>query len=330
MRIETEADFDSLMRGAKLIGVVAAWHELGLFDKLAASDEPVELDELPGDPRAIALTAPVLMNAGLLDGDGAAWRLSAVGRRLFEGGALPGAQSLEWLGDIARMGDVLRHGGPVRAADGTAKVTRGGVRTDDVERTRRFLDALYRRSADSAGETATGIARRVARGAHALDLGGGHGRYAHELAARGMRASLLDLPVPADLARERFGDEVRVLSGDYKVDALGGPYGVVLLSNIVHGEDDAANEALVRKVSGELEPGGFIVIKDMFIDEQGREPESAALFNTTMLYYTEGGRTYRLADARAWCEAAGLEKVEAIAVSNFTLVFARKPVSAGA
>jgi SAM-dependent methyltransferase len=325
MRVWTEADFDFMMRGAKLIAVVAAWTELGLFDKLAASADPVALAELPGEPRAIELTAPVLMNAGLLDGDGAAWKLSSVGRRLFERGELPGAQSLEWLGDVARMGDVLRHGGPVRAADGTSKLTRGGVRPDDVDRTRRFLDTLYRRSADSAAETASWIARRAAPGAHALDLGGGHGRYAHELVARGLRATLFDLPVPAELARERFEGEVRVLAGDYKADALGGPYDVVLLSNIVHGEDRAANEALVRKVAGELAPGGWIVIKDMFIDEQGRDPEGAALFNTTMLFYTEGGRSYGLSDARAWCEAAGLSGFEAIAVSTFTLTFARKP-----
>ena len=325
MRVHTEADFDSMTRGAKLLAVAAAWHELGLFEALAASSEPVGLDELPGDPRAVALTAPVLMNAGLLDGDGRAVRLSTVGRSLFERGELPSAQNLEWLGDIAKMGEVLRQGGPVRAADGTSKATRGGVRPDDPERTRNFLNVLFRRSADSAAETASWIARRVGPGARALDLGGGHGRYAHELVQRGLEATLFDLPVPADLARERFGDELRVIAGDYKLDPLGGPYDAALLSNIVHGEDDEANAALIEKIAGELSPGGWIVIKDMFIDEQGRDPEEAAFFNTTMLYYTQGGRSYGLTEAKSWCERAGLGDFEAIAVSTFTLAFARKP-----
>ena len=314
-----------MVRGAKLVAVVAAWSELGIFETLAAARDPVELAALPGDPRAVELTAAVLVHAGLLDGDGRAWKLSATGRQLFERGELPTPRNLEWLADLARMGEVLREGGPVRAADGTSKATRGGVRPEDAERTRSFLDALYRRSADSAADTASWIACRVQDRTSALDLGGGHGRYAHELGLRGMNPTLFDLPLPAELARERFGDDIRVLAGDYKLDPLGGPYGVALLSNIVHGEDAAANESLIRKVAGELEPGGWLVIKDMFLDEQGRDPENAAFFNTTMLYYTEGGRSYSLRDARVWCVSAGLADFDAIAVDGFTLAFARKP-----
>ncbi len=314
-----------MVRGAKLIAVVAAWVELGIVDKLAKATEPVPVDELPGDRRAVELSASVLANAGLLDGDGEAVRLSPTGRRLYEQGELPSPKNLEWFGDLSRMTDVLREGGPVRDENGRSKVTRGGVRPEDTQRTREFLDMLYRRSAESAAETASWIARHVPAGARALDLGGGHGRYAHELKQRGMEATLFDLPVPADLARERFGDELRVVAGDYKTDDLGGPYDVALLSNIVHGEDDASNRALTQKLAQSLAPGGLLVIKDMFLDEQGRDPENAAFFTTTMLYYTEGGRSYSLRDVKAWYESAGLEGFDVIAVESFTLTLARRP-----
>lgn len=325
MRISTESDLDSLARGAKLIAVVAAWSELGLWRRLADADGPMDLNELPANLRSLRITAAVLANAGLLDGGKDLWTLSAAGRRLFDRNELLAGDSLDWLGDLSRMSQVLREGGPVRDVDGGSKATSGGVRADDMEHTRRFLDKLYRRSEDSAKKSAFWVARRSFDGARALDLGGGHGRYAHELASLGMRVTLFDQPIAIELAKERFSEEISYIGGDYHTDSLGGPYDIVFMSNIVHSEPGPSNAALIDRVSRVLEPGGWLVIKDMFLDELGRDPEEAAFFGTTMLYYTEAGRCYSVEDAADWCGRAGLERDDTVAVGHSTLLFARKP-----
>lgn len=325
MRIGAEADVDALGRAAKLLAVASAWSELGLWDVLAGRDEAVELSELPGDPRALAICAPVLAHAGLLDGDGHRWAMSETARTLHARGELPHGHNLDWFGDLGRMAQVLREGGPVRSADGVPKLTTGGVRVDDRERTRAFLDMLYRRSEQSAAEVARWLVPRLSDGAAVLDLGGGHGRYARLLAERGCTVTLLDLPIVVELARERHGEALRYLTGDFHTAELGGPYDAALLSNIVHGEPPEACAALVARLFAALAPGGQLVLKDMFIDEQGRDPENAVMFGVTMLYYTQRGQSYTVADVRAWCAAAGFASVEVIALASYSLLIARKP-----
>jgi 3-hydroxy-5-methyl-1-naphthoate 3-O-methyltransferase len=325
MRIRTEADVDDLVRAAKLLAVASAWAELGLWDELARRGEPVDLGELVGDLRALEITAPVLGHAGLLDGGGRVWALSRVAREMHARGELPTGRNLGFLDDLGRMADVVRDGGPVRGPDGAPRVTSGGVRPDDLEATRAFLAMLYRRSGSSAEAVADWLAPRLGHAAHVLDVGGGHGRYGEALVGRGHRVTVFDLPVVIELARERHGDALAYLAGDFHRDDFGGPYDAALLSNVVHGEAPDANADMARRLFAALAPGGWVVYKDMFIDELGREPDHAVFFGTTMLYYTAAGRSYTLRDVAAWCREAGFEAPEVAAVDTFSLVFARKP-----
>ena len=167
MRINSEADFDALARAAKLLAVASAWTELGLWDALAAADGPVDLAEVSGDTRALTITAPLLAHAGLLDGGGRHWRLSAVARAMHGRGELPTERNLGWIGDLTRTPQVLRDGGPVRGPDGESKATSGGVRPNDRAATRTFLDMLYRRSEAAAEQLADWIGPRLASGAGA-------------------------------------------------------------------------------------------------------------------------------------------------------------------
>jgi SAM-dependent methyltransferase len=325
MKIRTESDFDSLLRGAKLLAVASAWTELGLWDALARHEGGVDLSQLPGDLRALRITAAVLAHAGLLDGAGDLWRLSAIGRALHAQGQLPTDRNFETLQDLSRMAQVLRDGGPVRGPDGASKATRGGVQPADVEASRRFLDMLHRRSDTAAESAADWIVRRLPPGARVLDVGGGHGRYAEAFLRRGCTATLFDLPHVIEIARERYGDQLAYRPGDFHHDDMGGPYDCAFLSNIVHGESDAANADLTRRLFASLAPGGWVVFKDMFIDEQGRDPETAVFFGTTMLYYTQEGRSYTLRDVGAWCSEAGFEPPDVIGLETSSLVLARKP-----
>ncbi|MHC4107236.1 MAG: class I SAM-dependent methyltransferase [Planctomycetota bacterium] len=326
MRIRTEADFDALARGAMLLAVTAAWSELGVWDELVKRKGPVDLAELPGDTRALTITAPMLAHVGLLDGSGRQWMINKRARDMHERGELPVKRTSDWLADLARMREVLADGGPVLGADGKPKVTSGGVRPHDVQATREFLDMLYRRSGPAVGVVADWLVRRLPAGGHVIDVGGGHGRYAEALVDRGCTVTLFDMPMVIDLARERYGDKLRYHPGNFHEDSFGGPYDAAFLSNIVHGESSEANADLLQRLSASLRPGGWILLKDVFIDEQGRDPEHAVFFGGNMLYYTAQGRSYTLHDVARWCDGAGLEPPEALGVDTYCLVFARKPL----
>lgn len=325
MHVKTESDLDLLVRHSKLLAVASAWHALGLWDELAGRDGPVELADLPGDARALAITAPILGNAGLLDGNGTTWALSAAAREMHARGELPTARNLVMFEDLARMPDVLRGGGPVRDAAGRPKLTSGGVEPHDRDATRAFLAMLHRRSAASAEDVARWLSPRLSAGAHVLDVGGGHGRYSEVLVKRGFRATLFDMPLVVELARERHGATIEYREGDFLRDGFGGPYDAALLSNIVHGESADDNADLTARLFEALAPGGTVVFKDMFIDEQGCGPDHAVAFGATMLYYTAKGRSYTVREVAAWCRAAGFEEPEWVSVDGFSLVFARKP-----
>lgn len=328
MKAETDADFDGIIRSAKLLAVASAWSELGLWDELARHRTPLDLGELPGDTRALTISAAVLAHAGLLDGGGRKWQMSALARDLHERAMMPTPRNLDWLADLARMSDVLRSGGPVRDSSGQPKATSGGVHPEDPEAARRFLDMLHRRSAGTAETVADWLTTRLRPHGHVLDVGGGHGRYASALVDRGYHATVFDLPVVIDIVRERHGDRLSYIKGDFHTDAFGSGYEGALMSNIVHGESSDTNADIVRRIHQALEPGGWLVLKDMFIDEQGRDPESAVFFGVTMLYYTWHGQSYTLQDVTRWCRAAGYEPPEIVSVAGQTLVFARKPQAA--
>ena len=318
--IRTENDLDALSRAARAWAVLLAWGELGLFDALA-DGAPRAPAQLPGDERAVSITAPILGHLGLLTRHrrpgGDAWALSDAGRRLVEetGLSLGPASALA---DLARLPEVMRTGAPCFE-------TSGGVVKDDPERSRRFMDMLWRRSAAGAAETARLIGARRPAGA-ALDLGGGHGRYGAELADRGFDVTLFDRAICVGFARERHGDRFAYRSGDFTAPGarLGGPYDVALLSNIVHGLSEAELDGLLPRLREALRPGGLLVLKDMFLDDTGCGPEVSDVFGLSMLMCTAGGRSYAVDDMRRRLRAAGFASAEHVGVPylSFSLLFA--------
>jgi len=323
--IHSERDLDDLRRSAQTWAVVTAWGKNGLFDALS-DGAPHSASDLPGDTRSIEITATLLGHIGLLirhEGEtgNPQWSLSATARELLAQGCLTIPRSTG-IAELSRLTDVLKEGGPVRDDEGQRRATAIGVDPDNPEGARMFMNMLYRRSAVAAGETARLLAARLPQGGRALDLGGGHGRYGEELAQKGFEVTLFDQPVCVEVARERYGDSQRYIAGDFMVDDLGGPYDLVLGSNIVHGLSDPDLAHLHPRLREVIRPGGLLVWKDMFLDDTAIGPESAAVFGIMMLMYTEGGRSYSVQEMERILASAGFESLQHVLVADqrFSLV----------
>lgn len=324
MKLESEHDVNEWIWAAKALAVVSAWNALGLFDNLAKG--PVAIDELGADRRAVATTLPVLLHLGLVSSDGKTLRLTESAKRLVAQKALPSARSLETLTDLGRMQEVIRDGGPVRDVAGKPKLTTGGTCADDLAHTERFLDMLYRMSEGAAESTFEWLSHLLPARGSVLDIGGGHGRYARVFADRGHDATVFDFPHVIELAKKRHGNALRFLAGNFhEVEEFGGPYDLILLCNIAHSESAEENADLIRRAAKSLRSGGRVVLRDMFLDEVGRDPRNAVFFGLTMLFYTAQGASPTFAQAKSWLEDAGLDQISATLLETQTLVLGRKP-----
>jgi 2-polyprenyl-3-methyl-5-hydroxy-6-metoxy-1,4-benzoquinol methylase len=324
VKLETERDVNEWIAGARALAVVGAWSRLGLWERLRGG--PVARKELPVDARALAVTVPILAHVGLVITDGDRVGLTATAERLVASGSMPTERNLDSLADLARTADVLRDGGPVRDANGKSKATSGGTLPTDPVATERFLDMLYRISDGAAQETFTWLGSTLPKKASVLDLGGGHGRYARAFADAGHEVTLFDQPMVIDIAKKRHGDALRYLGGDFHtIDSFGGPYDLVMLCNVVHGESDAANASIVARAAKGLKAGGRIAIRDMFLDEQEQNPSSAVFFGMVMLFYTEGGTSPTMRQAHEWFARAGLTDVRTTTFETHQIITARKP-----
>jgi hypothetical protein len=99
---------------------------------------------------------------------------------------------------------------------------------------------------------------------------------------------------------------VKYLEGSlFDVD-YGGPYDLVLLSQIYHHFDPQTCLILTRKVSKALAPGGRAAIHDFLVD--GGNP-AGIMFSLTMLIWTHKGESYGEKDYRAWLSESGFGSV---------------------
>jgi cyclopropane fatty-acyl-phospholipid synthase-like methyltransferase len=157
-----------------------------------------------------------------------------------------------------------------------------------------------------------------------LDLGGGAGTNAIAFCQvyPELTATVFELPVTLTLTEKTVKDaglesRISLRGGDFNRDGLGGPYDVVLMSDILHYQTFETNLALVKKVYDHLTPGGRLVIKDRFLDESGTSPAWTTAFAVHIVVNTQQGACYKTTDATQWLSEAGftsLEELEKTAV----------------
>lgn len=178
-----------------------------------------------------------------------------------------------------------------------------------------IAQAAFELTAELIGEE---IAQKLAvpKGGSVLDVGGGHALYSIAVCDRHPTASatVFDTAAVADIAEENIAaagldNRVQFEAGDYESDSFDGNYDLVLVFNVVHGNDRETNKSLLQNIGDVVAPGGKIAILDQFGDES-----RAAIANTgtrflDLTYLVSlGGRTYHSDTVWSWLAKAGFRK----------------------
>lgn len=170
--------------------------------------------------------------------------------------------------------------------------------------TAKWLDTLAVFARRWAPTLADACLARFPEATTALDLGGGHGEYALELARRGLRVTIQDRIEVTDLAQadgRMAAAGVKVFAGDFFEQLPDRAFDLVLLANVAHTHDAAHNIELCRRILPNIAAGGGLAMT-AFV--RGRDPRSA-IFALQMMSGTGGGDAHTEHDYARWLGEAG-------------------------
>jgi len=289
-------------------------NRLGVFDTLA--DGPLPAAEVASrlglDQRATALLLNACTALGLCEKNGRGFSNSrASANYLVSSSAASMANAISYSDDLygtwGMLEDALRTGTSPKAA-----ATYLG---EDEAQTRHFVHGMHDRAL-AIGQALPDMLDLAGR-RKMLDVGGGPGTYSALLTARfpGLHSDVLELPGVARIGREILAatgadERVDMLDGDYFAADFGSGYDVVLMSGMFHRESEANCRKLIDKARDCLEPGGQIVVNDIFADAGGASPVFAALFGLNMMLTAPDGGIHADADVAEWLADAGFGEVE--------------------
>jgi len=187
----------------------------------------------------------------------------------------------------------------------------------------RWIDSLAVHGRHSAPTSIEACLSRLPAAKTVLDLGGGHGEYALELARRGLRVTMQDRSVIIDIAQRRGVLEaagIELFAGDFFETIAAGPFDVVFCSGVTNTFSSERNLDLYQRVRSCLAPDGWLVIQTSMRD---RQPASA-LFGVQMLVVGNGGDAHPEHLYRQWLAAAGFGPTDVIDIEDGrrTLLFA--------
>jgi 2-polyprenyl-3-methyl-5-hydroxy-6-metoxy-1,4-benzoquinol methylase len=312
-----------MMHAYKLTAALKAGFELGIFDELAAGAATADgiAGTLSLDPRGARLLLNALAAVGLLEQAGPnGYRLGARAARFLvrgQAGYLGDminviASTWEWEA-MDRLADAVRKGGPV---------VEGNAETPEFVYWRSFATnarAIAEPSAKAVADLLLPWARSRP-GLRVLDMACGHGLYGFAFAQRLEHAQVwsLDWPSVVEVARRHAGrlgvaDRVHGLAGDMFTTELGGPYDLVLITNVLHHFSVAKGEELLRRAADVTRPGGKVAVVGFVTDKDHSQvaDRQAHMFALLMLAWTAEGEVHTADDYRRMLGSAGYEDVTA-------------------
>jgi hypothetical protein len=313
-------DFSELARlasGHVEARIVQVAVELGVFDAIGnqAMDAGSIASSLGTERRATTLFLNALTGLRLLEKTGDRFALTPVtakhlvrGSPRYLGGMILFDASL-W-NCWEQLSKAIRSGAPVRAPN---------MYQDDPGEIETFIEGM-----DSL-VNARGDAEVVAKVldwhevTELLDVGSGPATYPIYLSRQHpqLRATIFDLPGTLSITDRHVREagmieRIRLIAGDYRKNPIPGRYDIVFLSNVIHGEGEPDNQALIHKLAANLKAGGRLVVKDHILDDHRTTPPVGAIFSLLMLLTTASGRCYSFSEIQFWMEQAGLSQVQQI------------------
>lgn len=298
----TPADVFEMLLAYKTTAVLSAGIELGIFDAVGAgANSAAEIAKRQQiNPRGARLLLNALAALELLDYDGVAYRLPA-GVATFLVRGRPGyvgdmakvmASKWEW-NALIELPAAVRRGGTVEADNAE---TPGYEYWEDFAA---FASAVAAPTAEVLADTLGSWAAQRNR-LSVLDMACGHGLYGYTLARRQPHARVwsLDWANVLPFAREHaelmgVGDRVSMIAGDMFDVPLGGPYDVVLVTNVLHHFSERRATKLLRRAAAALADDGKIALVGFTVGD-GLPPQDAAahLFSILMLIWTSEGEVH--------------------------------------
>lgn len=290
--------------------VLFAASDLGVFNNLAEigqADVRTISEACRLDPRGARLLLDACVALELLIKDGSNYRNSPEASAFL----VPGSPA-DLSGAIRYNRDVYGAWGKLKELVKTGKpVERSALHLgEDPERTRTFVLAMHSR-AMSIGQSVIPLLDLFGRKA-VLDIGGGPGTYSI-LIARAfpqIRCTVLDLPEVVQIAREVISqagvaERVKTLAGDYHALPFPSDQDAVIFFGVLHQEDPAAIQDLLKRAFAALFPGGIIYILDMMTDSSHTRPKFSALFGLNMALTTPHGWVFSEEELKEWLMEAG-------------------------
>jgi len=313
-------DFSQLMglaSGHVEARIVQTAVELRVFDAFEArplSSAAVAAD-LQLNARALELLLNALAALGLLEKHAEQFALTEISRRhllrnspYYVGGMI-GFEAMLWHA-WEKLPEAIRTGLPARTPN---------MYQADPGETEVFINAMDSLVKARGDTEVLASAIDWSKIGTLLDVGAGPATYPIALCEKfpQLHAAIVDLPGTLKItgrfvAGANLAARIELISADYRSDPIPGTYDAILLSNIIHGENEGRNAALMRKLAAHLNPRGRLIVKDHILGDSRAEPAVGALFSLLMLLTTDGGRCYSFAEIEAWMKQAGLNCVERI------------------
>ena len=297
-------------------GFMAAKHlfaanELGLFEALA--DAPADLEALAArvglTSRSTRISADAMVALGLLERRGERYANGPAAAHYLAGRTPADLRPLLRFWDTISYPTWQRLAGALGSGPATEVFDLSDEQQEIVSA---GIEAVLAGPANALPDVAgLGPEDRL------LDVGGGTGSWSIAAARHrpGIRATVVDLPVTAAIARRRvddagLADHIGVVAADVFVDDLPEGHTAVLVANLVHywGPDD--NLTLLRRIRAVVPEGAPLLLADFWTDATHTAPLHAALMAGEFAVHVRDGDVYSVDEVRAWLPEAGWRFVD--------------------
>ncbi len=314
--VEQAKEFRRIWGGFQSSRVLLTANNYGIFEHLKNPKTSVAVAGiLKTDKRATEIFLDALTALGLLTKTVAQYK-NAVLANLFLVSESPYYQ-----GDIIRHADTLW-----KNWSGLDEVVKTGKPYHAAHDQDSFIRGMHNLALFKAKEILGVMGLKDVR--KALDLGGGPGTYAIEMARKGISVTLFDRPetieIAKDVVKKSGVKNIRFMRGDFLFDGIGKGYDLIFISQVLHSCSEEEGISVVEKSRKALNPHGRIVIHEFSIDDTGTFPVQSALFSINMLVNTEAGRCYPPSEIKGWLSGAGFGNIKDKIMEDTVLVFGER------